>query len=138
MPRAGFEFATPATKRHQTYAFDRAATGINCIFIYALYIIYSLLIFFSVFSSRLIHFQSAAFDTAFVLFFLPFVTYSFLFYKSPMCFFLPFFLKLLFSFLFFSSRFNSLTSLTLVPFFSYFLFILWFFLCLCLRPVLGS
>jgi hypothetical protein len=29
MPRAGFEPATPATKRPQTYALDRAATGIG-------------------------------------------------------------------------------------------------------------
>jgi hypothetical protein len=30
MPRAGFESAIPATKRPQTYALDRAATGIGC------------------------------------------------------------------------------------------------------------
>jgi hypothetical protein len=29
MPRAGFEPATPATKRPQTYVLDRAATGIG-------------------------------------------------------------------------------------------------------------
>jgi hypothetical protein len=29
MPRARFEPATPATKRPQTYALDRAATGIG-------------------------------------------------------------------------------------------------------------
>jgi hypothetical protein len=29
MPRAGFEPATPATKRPQTYALDHAATGIG-------------------------------------------------------------------------------------------------------------
>jgi hypothetical protein len=29
MPREGFEPATPATKRPQTYALDRAATGID-------------------------------------------------------------------------------------------------------------
>jgi hypothetical protein len=29
MPRAGFEQATPTTKRPQTYALDRAATGID-------------------------------------------------------------------------------------------------------------
>jgi hypothetical protein len=29
MPSAGFEPATPATKRPQTYALDRAATGID-------------------------------------------------------------------------------------------------------------
>jgi hypothetical protein len=29
MPRAGFEPATPATKRPLTYALDRAATGIS-------------------------------------------------------------------------------------------------------------
>jgi hypothetical protein len=29
MPRAGFETATPETKRPQTYALDRAATGIG-------------------------------------------------------------------------------------------------------------
>jgi hypothetical protein len=29
MPRAGFEPATPATKRPQTYDLDRAATGID-------------------------------------------------------------------------------------------------------------
>jgi hypothetical protein len=29
MPRAGFETAIPATKRPQTYALDRAATGIG-------------------------------------------------------------------------------------------------------------
>jgi hypothetical protein len=29
MPRAGFEPATPTTKRPQTYAVDRAATGIG-------------------------------------------------------------------------------------------------------------
>jgi hypothetical protein len=29
MPRAAFEPATPATKRPQTYALDRAATGIG-------------------------------------------------------------------------------------------------------------
>jgi hypothetical protein len=29
MPRAGFVPATPATKRLQTYALDRAATGIG-------------------------------------------------------------------------------------------------------------
>jgi hypothetical protein len=29
MPRAGFEPAIPATKRPQTYALDRAATGIG-------------------------------------------------------------------------------------------------------------
>jgi hypothetical protein len=28
MPRAGFEPATPATKLPQTYALDRAATGV--------------------------------------------------------------------------------------------------------------
>jgi hypothetical protein len=31
MPRAGFEPATPATKRPQTYAINRVATGIGCI-----------------------------------------------------------------------------------------------------------
>jgi hypothetical protein len=31
MPRAGFESATPATKRPKTYALDRAATGIRLI-----------------------------------------------------------------------------------------------------------
>jgi hypothetical protein len=31
MPQAGFESAIPATKRPQTYALDRAATGIGCI-----------------------------------------------------------------------------------------------------------
>jgi hypothetical protein len=30
MPRAEFENATPATKRPQTYALDRATTGIGC------------------------------------------------------------------------------------------------------------
>jgi hypothetical protein len=29
MPRAGFELAIPATKRQQTYALDRVATGIS-------------------------------------------------------------------------------------------------------------
>jgi hypothetical protein len=29
MPRAGFEPATPATERPQTYSLDRAATGIG-------------------------------------------------------------------------------------------------------------
>jgi hypothetical protein len=29
MPRAGFEPVTPATKRSQTYALERAATGIG-------------------------------------------------------------------------------------------------------------
>jgi hypothetical protein len=29
MPRAGFETAIPATKSPQTYALDRAATGIG-------------------------------------------------------------------------------------------------------------
>jgi hypothetical protein len=29
MPRAGFEHATSATKRPQTYALDRGATGIG-------------------------------------------------------------------------------------------------------------
>jgi hypothetical protein len=29
MPRVGFEPATPATKQPQTYALDRAATGIS-------------------------------------------------------------------------------------------------------------
>jgi hypothetical protein len=29
MPRAGFEPATPATKQPQTYALDRASTGIG-------------------------------------------------------------------------------------------------------------
>jgi hypothetical protein len=29
MPRTGFEPATPATKRQQTHALDRAATGIG-------------------------------------------------------------------------------------------------------------
>jgi hypothetical protein len=29
MPRAGFEPATPATKRPQTYSLDRAVTGIG-------------------------------------------------------------------------------------------------------------
>jgi hypothetical protein len=29
MPRAGFEHATPATERPQTYALDRVATGIG-------------------------------------------------------------------------------------------------------------
>jgi hypothetical protein len=29
MPRAGFEPATPATKRPQIYVLDRAATGIG-------------------------------------------------------------------------------------------------------------
>jgi hypothetical protein len=29
MPRAGFEPATPATKRPQTYALESAATGIG-------------------------------------------------------------------------------------------------------------
>jgi hypothetical protein len=29
MPRSGFENATPATERPQTYALDRAATGIG-------------------------------------------------------------------------------------------------------------
>jgi hypothetical protein len=29
MPAAGFEPATPATKRPQTYALDRAVTGIG-------------------------------------------------------------------------------------------------------------
>jgi hypothetical protein len=33
MPRAGLELATPATKRPQTYALDRAATGIGIIII---------------------------------------------------------------------------------------------------------
>jgi hypothetical protein len=31
MPRAGFEPVTPATKRPQTYALDRAAAGIGCL-----------------------------------------------------------------------------------------------------------
>jgi hypothetical protein len=31
MPSAGFEPATPATKRPQTYALDRAATGIGAV-----------------------------------------------------------------------------------------------------------
>jgi hypothetical protein len=31
MPRAEFEPATPATERPQTYALDRAATGISYI-----------------------------------------------------------------------------------------------------------
>jgi hypothetical protein len=31
MPRAGFELATPATKRPQTYTLDRAATGIDSV-----------------------------------------------------------------------------------------------------------
>jgi hypothetical protein len=31
MPRAGFELATPATKRPQTYALDRAAAGIGTV-----------------------------------------------------------------------------------------------------------
>jgi hypothetical protein len=31
MPRAGFEAAIPATKRPQTYALDRAVTGIGVI-----------------------------------------------------------------------------------------------------------
>jgi hypothetical protein len=34
MPRAGFELAIPATKRPQTYALDRAATGIGCGLLY--------------------------------------------------------------------------------------------------------
>jgi hypothetical protein len=35
MPRAGFEPATQTTKQPQTYALDRAATGIGCqVFIY--------------------------------------------------------------------------------------------------------
>jgi hypothetical protein len=34
MPRAEFEPATPATERPQTYALDRAATGIGLLFIY--------------------------------------------------------------------------------------------------------
>jgi hypothetical protein len=38
IPRAGFESATPATKRPQTYALDRAATGIG-IRIIVLYIL---------------------------------------------------------------------------------------------------
>jgi hypothetical protein len=29
MPRAGYELAIPATERPQTYALDRAATGIG-------------------------------------------------------------------------------------------------------------
>jgi hypothetical protein len=29
MPRAGFETATPVTKRPQTYALDRAAAGVG-------------------------------------------------------------------------------------------------------------
>jgi hypothetical protein len=33
MPRAGFEPATPATKRLQTYALERVATGIGTDFI---------------------------------------------------------------------------------------------------------
>jgi hypothetical protein len=32
MPLAGFEFATPATKWPQTYALDRADTGIDNLF----------------------------------------------------------------------------------------------------------
>jgi hypothetical protein len=37
MPRAGFEPTIPATKQPQTYALDRAATGIgtNLLFTYA-------------------------------------------------------------------------------------------------------
>jgi hypothetical protein len=34
MPRAGLETANPATERQQTYALDRAATGIGRIVIY--------------------------------------------------------------------------------------------------------
>jgi hypothetical protein len=34
MPRAGFEPAIPTTKRQQTYALNRAATGIALIYIY--------------------------------------------------------------------------------------------------------
>jgi hypothetical protein len=33
MPRAGFENATPTTERPQTYALDRAATGIGSIWV---------------------------------------------------------------------------------------------------------
>jgi hypothetical protein len=32
MPQAGFEPATPATKRQQTYALERAVTGIGITF----------------------------------------------------------------------------------------------------------
>jgi hypothetical protein len=39
MPRTGFEPATTATKRPQTYALDRAATGIGKIISYILYFI---------------------------------------------------------------------------------------------------
>jgi hypothetical protein len=38
MPRAGFEPATPATKRQQTYTLDRAATGIGLFEVYRLVI----------------------------------------------------------------------------------------------------
>jgi hypothetical protein len=31
MPSAGFEPETPATKRPQTYALDRAATEVGCL-----------------------------------------------------------------------------------------------------------
>jgi hypothetical protein len=34
MPSAGFETSTPATKRPQTYALDRAATEVGHIYIY--------------------------------------------------------------------------------------------------------
>jgi hypothetical protein len=34
MPSAGFEPAIPATKRPQTYALDRAATGIGLLYYY--------------------------------------------------------------------------------------------------------
>jgi hypothetical protein len=36
MPRAGFEPATPATKRQQTYVLDRAATGIGIVTFYGM------------------------------------------------------------------------------------------------------
>jgi hypothetical protein len=36
MPSAGFESGIPATKRPQTYALDRAATGIGMLVLVAL------------------------------------------------------------------------------------------------------
>jgi hypothetical protein len=38
MPSAGFEPATPATKRLQTYALDHAATGIGYYWYYVAYL----------------------------------------------------------------------------------------------------
>jgi hypothetical protein len=39
MPRAGFEPATPVTKRSQTYSLDRAATGIGHFALYSAFIL---------------------------------------------------------------------------------------------------